>query len=79
VTITDAIEAGALQDFGDTGERSVRAAAAGMDIILCSARDVSQGQDAVDALRQAITVGTLGKGVSDHALRRVLALRGRLG
>jgi beta-N-acetylhexosaminidase len=79
VTITDAIEAGALQNFGDTGERSVRAAAAGMDVILCSARDVTQGQDAVDALRQAITDGALDKGASDRALQRVLSLRGRCG
>ena len=43
VTITDAIEAGALQNFGDTGQRAVGAAAAGMDIVLCSARDLSQG------------------------------------
>jgi beta-N-acetylhexosaminidase len=75
VTITDAIEAGALQDFGDTGKRSVRAAAAGMDIILCSARDVSQGQDAVDALRTALADRDLDRGESDRALHRILALR----
>lgn len=79
VTITDAIEAGALQNFGDTGERAVRAAAAGMDIILCSARDVSQGQDAVDALQAAIAGGQLDRGEAIHALQRVLALRGQSG
>ncbi len=78
VTITDAIGAGALTAFGDTGERAVRSALAGMDIILCSARDVNQGQAAVDALTTAITFGPLGRGDSDHALQRVLALRGRL-
>ena len=77
MTITDAIEAGALQDFGDTGARSVRAAAAGMDIILCSARDVGQGQDAVDALRDAIAGGELDRGPSDRSLQRILALRGQ--
>jgi beta-N-acetylhexosaminidase len=76
VTITDAIEAGALQDFGDTGARSVRAAAAGMDIILCSARDVSQGQDAVDALRDGIADRRLDRGEADRALQGVLDLRG---
>jgi beta-N-acetylhexosaminidase len=78
VTITDAIEAGSLQAFGDTGARTVAAAAAGMDIVLCSARDVSQGRDAVDALRAAVAGGQLDRGEAVNALRRVLALRGRL-
>jgi beta-N-acetylhexosaminidase len=79
VTITDAIEAGALNDFGDTGERAVAAAAAGMDIVLCSARDVSQGQDAVDALALAVADGRLASGENRHAVQRILAMRGRLG
>jgi beta-N-acetylhexosaminidase len=79
VTITDAIEAGALQNFGDTGERAVAAAAAGMDIVLCSARDVGQGQDAVDALQAAVADGQLDQGAAVHALQRVLALRGQMG
>jgi beta-N-acetylhexosaminidase len=79
VTITDAIEAGSLQPFGDTGERAVAAAAAGMDIVLCSARIVSQGQDAVDALAAAVADGQLDRGESIHALERVLALRGAVG
>ena len=79
VTITDAIEAGALQSFGSTGERAVAAAAAGMDIVLCSARSVSQGQDAVDALQAAVANGQLDRGAAIHALQRVLALRGPVG
>jgi beta-N-acetylhexosaminidase len=75
VTITDAIEAGALDAFGGTGERAVAAAAAGMDIILCSERDVQQGQDAVDALQAAVADGQLDRGAQIHALQRVLALR----
>ena len=79
VTITDAIEAGALQNFGDTGERAVLTAAAGMDILLCSARDVSQGRDAVDALQAAVADGQLDRGEAIHALQRVLALGGQAG
>jgi beta-N-acetylhexosaminidase len=79
VTITDAIEAGALQNFGDTGERAVAAAAAGMDIVLCSARDLAQGQDAVDALQAAVANRQLDRGEGILALQRVLALRGRCG
>ena len=78
VTITDAIEAGALQEFGDTGQRAVAAAAAGMDIVLCSARDVGQGQAAVDALQAAVAGGQLARGEAVHALQRVLAMRGGL-
>ena len=79
VTITDAIEAGALQAFGDTGARAVAAAAAGMDIVLCSARDVGQGRDAVDAIVAAVAAGQLAQGEAVHALERVLALRSGLG
>jgi beta-N-acetylhexosaminidase len=75
VTITDAIEAGALEAFGDTGQRAVRAAAAGMDIVLCSARDTAQGQDAVGALQAAVADGELDAGDASDALKRVLALR----
>ena len=44
VTITDAIEAGALTSFGSYGQRAVLAAQAGMDLLLCSAQVVTQGQ-----------------------------------
>ncbi|KJS51673.1 beta-N-acetylhexosaminidase, partial [Streptomyces rubellomurinus subsp. indigoferus] len=39
VTVTDALEAGALAPYGGTGDRAVAAAGAGMDLLLCSARD----------------------------------------
>jgi beta-N-acetylhexosaminidase len=50
VTITDALEAGAIKALGTTGQLAVRAAGAGVDLILCSARDVAQGQQAASAL-----------------------------
>ncbi|MEU1839383.1 glycoside hydrolase family 3 N-terminal domain-containing protein [Micromonospora chersina] len=53
VTVTDALEAGALAHYGSTGQRAVAAATAGMDLILCSARDVSQGEAATTALVNA--------------------------
>ncbi|MFI5608907.1 glycoside hydrolase family 3 N-terminal domain-containing protein [Amycolatopsis sp. NPDC051903] len=59
VTITDALEAGALQNFGDTGNRAVLAAKAGVDLILASGRDVSQGDAAADALTAALGKGQL--------------------
>ncbi|MFF2009309.1 glycoside hydrolase family 3 N-terminal domain-containing protein [Streptomyces sp. NPDC058195] len=78
VTITDALEAGALRAYGGTAERAVLAAAAGMDLLLCSARDVAQGDDAVTALSGALTAGTLDGAAFDAAAARVNALRSGL-
>lgn len=78
VTITDALEAGAIAAFGTPAECSVLAAAAGMDVLLCSARDVSEGQTSVAALADALTSHDLDPGHFEIALRRVLALRDSL-
>lgn len=79
VTITDALEAGALDPFGDTGERSVLAAEAGMDLLLCSGRDVGQGEAAVSGVTDAVRGGRLNPGHFKIALRRVHRLRDGLG
>ncbi|HWD03960.1 MAG TPA: glycoside hydrolase family 3 N-terminal domain-containing protein [Amycolatopsis sp.] len=73
VTITDALEAGALRDFGDTGNRAVLAAKAGDDLILASARDVGQGDAAADALAAAYGKGELPGFTA--SLDRISALR----
>jgi beta-N-acetylhexosaminidase len=78
VTITDALEAGAIAGFGTSAQCGVLAARAGMDVLLCSARDVSEGQDTVTALADALQHRGLGPGQFSLALRRVLALRARL-
>ena len=78
VTITDALEAGAIASFGTPAQCGVLAAQAGMDVLLASARDVSEGQDTVAALADALQNHTLNPGHFDIALRRVLALRDRL-
>jgi beta-N-acetylhexosaminidase len=75
VTITDALEAGALAGFGGPGPRAVLAAAAGMDLLLCSARDVAQGQAAVSALAGALDGGKLGAAGFGAPVQRVTALR----
>jgi beta-N-acetylhexosaminidase len=79
VTITDALEAGALRPFGGTGRRAVLAARAGMDLILCSARDVAQGDAAASALARALRRGDLAERGFRAAVRRVDALRSRSG
>ncbi|WP_405749300.1 beta-N-acetylhexosaminidase [Streptomyces sp. NBC_00012] len=78
VTVTDALEAGALRDYGSTAERAVLATGAGMDLILCSARDADQGGEAVVALSEALADGTLDGASFDAGARRVNALRGSL-
>ncbi|MFI6861075.1 glycoside hydrolase family 3 N-terminal domain-containing protein [Streptomyces sp. NPDC050421] len=75
VTITDALEAGALQSFGSTSQRAVTAASAGMDLLLCSSRSVSQGDEAVTALSDALASGKLDGTAFDAAAARVSALR----
>jgi len=78
VTITDALEAGAIAAFGTPAQCGVLAARAGMDVLLCSARDVSEGQDTVAALADALHHLDLDPGQFGIALRRVLALRDSL-
>ncbi|GAB3566216.1 glycoside hydrolase family 3 N-terminal domain-containing protein [Spelaeicoccus albus] len=79
VTMTDAIEAGALKPFGSYAQRGVLAAQAGMDLLLCSARDVSQGENTVAAVTKAYESHRLNPGHFKNALRRVIRLRGSLG
>ena len=78
VTVTDALEAGALSAFGTTGQRAVTAAGAGMDLILCSARDVSQSEAATAALASALASGQLDPAAFNAAVNRVTALRAGL-
>jgi beta-N-acetylhexosaminidase len=78
VTITDALEAGALSAYGSTGQRAVSAAAAGMDLILCSARDVSQGESARSALATALGSGALDSTSFHAATQRIGWLRAAL-
>jgi len=78
VTITDAIEAGALAAFGSYGQRAVLAAQAGMDLLLCAAQDPAQGQAAVTALAGALDGGQLDPAAFDAAVQRAAALRNGL-
>jgi beta-N-acetylhexosaminidase len=78
VTVTDALEAGALTAFGSTGQRAVAAAQAGMDLILCSARNVGQGEAAATSLSNALTAGQLDPTAFQSAVDRVNALRASL-
>jgi beta-N-acetylhexosaminidase len=75
VTITDALEAGALTAFGSYGQRAVLAAQAGMDLLLCSAQDVTEGQEVTSALASALDSGQVNSATFGAAVQRVTALR----
>ena len=75
VTVTDAIEAGALRAFGSFGNRAVLAARAGMDLLLCSAQNPAQGNAVVAALATALGKGQLNRTAFKAAVQRVTALR----
>ena len=78
VTITDALEAGALRAYGPFQNRALLAAEAGMDLILCSVRSVGEGKKATVGLEDGYRDGKLGKQAFAVALQRVLALRDSL-
>jgi beta-N-acetylhexosaminidase len=78
VTITDAIEAGALTSFGSYGQRAVLAAQAGMDLLLCSAQDPAQGGAVTSALASALDSGQLNPAAFSAAVARVTTLRSNL-
>lgn len=79
VTVSDALEAGALRPYGSTARRSVLAAQAGIDLLLCSARDVNQGRDSVAGLVDALDNGQLDQPGFAAAAQRVTTLRRSLG
>ena len=75
VTITDALEAGALRSYGPTQNRALFAAQAGMDLLLCAAQDVTQGEQASAELVTAYKNGTLNGPAFLASVNRVIALR----
>jgi beta-N-acetylhexosaminidase len=79
VTITDALEAGALRGYGTFSQRGLLAAEAGMDLILCSQQDVSEGEQAAAGLEDGYRDAQLPQPAFLAALQRVLALRASLG
>ncbi|KAI0192795.1 glycoside hydrolase family 3 protein [Astrocystis sublimbata] len=78
VVITDAIEAGGLNGFGTDPQRGVLAMAAGVDIVLAAARNVSQGEGVVSALVTAVNSGALSSSTFSASTARVSSLRATL-
>jgi len=78
VTITDALEAGALTPFGDVPTVSVMAAKAGMDMLLASQRNVTQGEVVRSALIAAVRSGDVEWKDFVASTKRILALRSKM-
>jgi beta-N-acetylhexosaminidase len=75
VTVTDALEAGALRSYGSVANRGLLAARAGMDLLLFSAQSISQGVSGLNALTSALSKGTLNRGDAEAAAQRILRVR----
>lgn len=78
VTITDAMEAGSLKGFGGPEETAKLAAAAGMDLLLASGRNVTQGDTIRKALVSGLGSGRLSRSQFDEATKRIAAMRSKL-
>lgn len=75
VTITDALEAGALAPFGSIQNRTLHAALAGMDLMLAAAQNVGEGQQAAGELTADYLNGTLNHQAFQASVNRIVALR----
>jgi beta-N-acetylhexosaminidase len=78
VTITDALEAGALNPFGTIARRSTLAARAGMDLLLCAEGQPSEGVSAMNSLSYDYAHKSLNQSAFKAAVERILALRASL-
>lgn len=79
VTISDAIGAGGLVNFGSVlGHRAVLAVQAGMDIILSSSTNQTVNEGIVDALVEAVQNGTIDANAWAASTQRISDLRARL-
>ena len=78
VTITDAIGAGALGGYGSTQNRALKAAQAGMELILASA-SVGQGEQCTrPGLATGYRDGGLPKADFQSTVEQILAMRASL-
>jgi beta-N-acetylhexosaminidase len=78
VTITDALEAGALRRYGPIARRGRLAARAGMDLLLCAGHSLGEGQRAAAGLARAYRDGRLSRASGEAAVARIASLRAAL-
>jgi beta-N-acetylhexosaminidase len=78
VTITDALGAGALRAYGSLPNKTMLAARAGMDALLCTATRPLPGGECVDGLQDGYADGALPKTAFEAQLAQLLQLRAGL-
>lgn len=78
VTITDALEAGALRGYGTIARRGQLATLAGMDLLLCAGHSTGEGRHAAAGLARAYRDGLLSRAAGQAAVARIAALRSSL-
>jgi beta-N-acetylhexosaminidase len=78
VTITDALGAGALGAYGSLGNRTMLAARAGMDALLCTGINPLPGPDCVAGLAEGYADGALPPIAFKAQLAQLLELRASL-
>jgi beta-N-acetylhexosaminidase len=78
VTITDAIGAGALRAFGSTQNRALKAAQAGMQLILSAEQAPSEGQRCLNGLLGGFRSGKLSRAAFRATVAQILQLRASL-
>jgi len=78
VTVTDALEAGALKAYGSIQNRALLTAKAGMDLLLCSGQISGEGVNCMNGLLNGYNDGKLPKAAFQAATSRVLSLRASL-
>ena len=74
VSISDALDTPALEDFGDVGQTAVASARAGTDMLIY-ATEYSAGDRAATALAEAIRQGSVTRESAVGSVSRILALR----
>ncbi len=78
VTITDALGAGALEPYGSLQNRSMLAARAGMDALLCTATNPLPGLSCVSGVQAGLQDGALPRTAFEAQLAQLLQLRASL-
>ncbi|RJE24930.1 Glycosyl hydrolase [Aspergillus sclerotialis] len=75
VIVSESIEAGALESFGDYSKRAILATQAGADLILSAWMVVENGENVVDGLVAALKDGSVSRRDFEAASERILNLR----
>lgn len=77
-TITDALGAGALHSYGSLQNKTMLAARAGMDALLCTAIKPLPGWKCLAGLERGLRTGTLPRQAFEAQLAQLLELRASL-